>query len=320
MNSCDQIRMRIFMYLDNELPANEQDAFLAHLAECAQCRQNCEQEQMALELIRGAHPLYTAPPGLRARVRETLRENLSTTAPQPVTQGKNAGASGWRGWLAHLAPAAGFWPAPARMASLALVLLVFLLAGYLLGTRQHPGGQQAMNVATAVAGDFVRLAVDAHLRRLRGQFPLEINSASPINVSEWFSGKLSFSLQLPAARNLPVAMPVSRLEGGRLIEFRNAAAALIGWQIAQRPVTLLVASSDTVIPAGAEQVTARGLTFHYQSLNGYNVITWTDRGLTYALVSDMENRGQNSCVVCHENPAERALFESFTPPAVDGRR
>jgi hypothetical protein len=38
------------------------------------------------------------------------------------------------------------------------------------------------------------------------------------------------------------------------------------------------------------------------------VLTWSDDGLTYALVSDLEERGQASCIVCHR---DKRVFKGF---------
>jgi hypothetical protein len=63
-------------------------------------------------------------------------------------------------------------------------------------------------------------------------------------------------------------------------------------------------------------VTSGGLTFFLESVAGLNVITWTDKGLTYALASDLEVSGERSCLVCHGSPEERRKIEGFSsrPP------
>jgi hypothetical protein len=43
------------------------------------------------------------------------------------------------------------------------------------------------------------------------------------------------------------------------------------------------------------------------------VITWSDRGLTYALVSDLEERGQHSCIVCHQGTKDQDFISNLKP-------
>jgi hypothetical protein len=55
------------------------------------------------------------------------------------------------------------------------------------------------------------------------------------------------------------------------------------------------------------------LTFHYNAIHGLKVITWSDRGLTYALVSDLEERGQQSCIVCHQGTKDQDFIAPLKP-------
>jgi len=49
------------------------------------------------------------------------------------------------------------------------------------------------------------------------------------------------------------------------------------------------------------------LTFYYDTVDGYNVITWASktRLVTYAMVSDRGERPQQSCIVCHAGPSAK---------------
>jgi hypothetical protein len=61
-------------------------------------------------------------------------------------------------------------------------------------------------------------------------------------------------------------------------------------------------------------VVSGGLTFHIESVAGLKVITWSDKGLTYALASDLSVSGEQSCMVCHGSPEQRRLIEGFSRP------
>ena len=65
--------------------------------------------------------------------------------------------------------------------------------------------------------------------------------------------------------------------------------------------------------AGGEEIASRGLRFHYNAIAGLKVLTWSDRGLTYALVSDLEERGQKSCIVCHQGTKDQDFIEPLKP-------
>src|SRR5262249_55134947 len=127
-------------------------------------------------------------------------------------------------------------------------------------------------------------------------------------------GKVSFSLELPNYQEASGQEKLYRLEGARLVGFKNDYAAFVAYQMRQRPITLVVTSNSVAMPSGEQQVVSKGLKFHYDTINGLKVITWTShRGLTYALVSDLVDRGHQSCMVCHEGTKDRDFIESLNP-------
>jgi mycothiol system anti-sigma-R factor len=279
MGQCEEIRAQMSFYLDAELHDAELTRFEAHLAECASCRQLLAREEDFLSIVREARPLQTAPESLRQRV-----EDLVGKSPSSVT-------SPWRRRPLALA-------ACALIASLAAI-------GYWARDRHQ--------TSPAPPSEFAKMAVDSHLRRLRGQLPLEIDSTSPEEISGWFRNKVSFSLTLPNYQGSSGQEMLYHLEGARLVAFRNDYAACVAYRMRQRPITLIVTSNAVAMPAGGEQIISKGLVFHYDAIDGLKVITWADRGLTYALVSDLEERGQQSCAVCHAGTKDRDFIEGLKP-------
>jgi len=161
--------------------------------------------------------------------------------------------------------------------------------------------------------NFARMAVDTHLRHLRGQLPLEITSDSPQEISTWFAGKVPFRVELPNYQESSGQEKLYQIEGARLVGFRNDYAAYVAYQMRKRPISLVITSASAAVPRGGERIVSKGITFHYDSIDGLKVITWTDRGLTYALVSDLEERGQRSCIVCHQGTRDRDFIENLRP-------
>jgi hypothetical protein len=105
--------------------------------------------------------------------------------------------------------------------------------------------------------------------------------------------------------------------GGRLVSFKNDAAAFVAYRMGERRISLLVTSADLVRPAGGEVVSAGNLRFHVESVDGLKVITWTDNGLTYGLASDVDVEAAQSCLVCHGAPHERRKVAPLARPPVD---
>jgi anti-sigma factor RsiW len=193
------------------------------------------------------------------------------------------------------------------LALAAAAALIVVLAGLWYSARQ-PGVDPLK-----LPSEFAMMAVETHLRHLRGQLPFEITSDSPDEISRWFAGKVSFSLVLPNYQQSSGQEQLYQIEGARLVAFKNDYAAYIAYQMRGRPITLVVTSDRAATPSGGEVIVSGRLTFHYHTIDGLKVLAWSDRGLTYALVSDLEERGQQSCIVCHAGTKDRDFIEDLKP-------
>jgi anti-sigma factor RsiW len=301
MNSaCQDIRGRLVFYLDDELQGNERVEFESHLNNCETCRTLLENERRFLALIRQSRPLHRASPELRARV-ESL---VNTSQPAPIAPAHLRDRIQRSLSQLSVRPRSFTFRLVAAGASIVTLLIV---VGVWRGTRER------RDLHFAGPSEFALMAADTHLRHLRGQLPLEIVSAAPQQISSWFENKLSFSVKLPNYQESSGQEKLYELEGARLVGYQNDYAAYVSYQMRQRPISLVITSSLVAKPAGGEEVAAKGLTFHYDSINGLKVITWSDRGLTYALVSDLEERGQQSCVVCHHGTKDQDAIDSLRP-------
>ena len=140
-----------------------------------------------------------------------------------------------------------------------------------------------------------------------------MESANPQDISAWFSNKVKFSVKLPNYQESSGQEKLYTLEGARLVGFEKDYAAYVAYRMKERPITLVITSESVAKPSGGEEIPARGLTFHYNAIDGLKVLTWSDRGLTYALVSDLEERGQQSCIVCHPSAKDQDFIEPLKP-------
>jgi anti-sigma factor RsiW len=267
------ILQHIPLYLDDELQEGERLAVESHIKSCADCRAALEAERELISAIRAARPAATAPASLQASVEQMLREAGRRRRSFP------------------------YWIPIAACALLALGLAVswFSAAGPFREERTP----------------FVDTAVKTHLRYMDGQLPLEILSDSPEKISGWFAGKLGFKLKLPEYPHRPEEPKPYQVEGARLVGFKEDYAAYVVYRLNGHPISLLVTSDSVAKPAGGEEIPWEGLRFHFQSVAGWKVLTWSDDGLTYALVSNLEERGQASCIVCHQ---DERVFKGLRSP------
>ena len=281
--TCESARRLVLAYVDGELVGEERDFFEAHVESCDACRHAIRDEVALGHALDRALPTDHAPDDLRARVEAMF------AAPRRAR-------SIARRW------------AVAAAAAVALAVV----GGYALG-RRVPLPAPVVEAAPSVSRDLAALAADTHLRYTRGQLPLEVDSSQPDVVSGFFSGRVPFHLALPDYPVGPGESKPYRLLGGRLVAFRGDYAAYVAYRLGDRPISLLVTSAALVQPHGGETVAFGLLVFHQRSVRGLKVITWTDKGLTYSLASDLSVSGAQSCAVCHGSPEERRRLEGFQP-------
>jgi anti-sigma factor RsiW len=160
---------------------------------------------------------------------------------------------------------------------------------------------------------FAALAAESHLRYARGTLPLDVKADDPQQVATWLSNKLPFHLVLPNYPEKPGRSKRYTLEGARLLPFGEDDVAYLAYRMEGRPISLLMTSSTRVVPTGGSLYRSGGLEFHTTSYKGLRLITWADKGLTYALVSDLEAVGAESCMICHGEENEHHKFEQFRP-------
>lgn len=276
MSKCDDIRGRLTLYLDDELQGTDRATVEAHLSECESCAAVFAKELNFLNTVREGGHLYTAPPELRARVQQILRPHRSSRFTWAIAA-----------------------------AAVLLVLLLPVVVWRLV--------KQADKPETGPACSFALLAAETHLRHVRGQLPLEVESTDAQDISSWFVNKVNFSVKLPNYQESSGQEKLYVLEGARLVNFQNEYAAYVAYQMKERPISLVITSASAVEPTGGEVISAGALKFHYNAIDGLKVLTWSDRGLTYALVSDLEERGQQSCIVCHQGAKDQDFIEPLKP-------
>lgn len=283
MTNCENIRERLTLYLDNELQGDERAAVEAHVESCNSCASFVEKQLTFLNTVRNGAPLYVASPELKTKVAEIL-----DGSKQP---------------LVHERSRRFKFLLPVAAALLVLLLPVVIWRVFRQETRPENGLRSA----------FATMAAENHLRHLRGQLPLEIELSDPRAISNWFENKVNFNVKLPSYQETSGQDILYKLEGARLVGYQNDYAAYVSYRMGDRPISLVITSETVARPSGGEQIQSRGLRFHFNAIDGLKVITWSDRGLTYALVSDLDERGQQSCIVCHEGTKDQDFIEPLKP-------
>jgi hypothetical protein len=165
---------------------------------------------------------------------------------------------------------------------------------------------------------FAEFAVNTHRQHAQGKLALDLRSGSQLELNQWLKVKSPFSVALPAA---PIEAGEERpnyLQGAQLVRVGGKAAAFIAYQVKmptlQTTAASLIVTPDSVaVASGGIEVDFKKVSFHYATVEGYKVVTWSVHGLTYALVSEEGNSTQRSCMVCHSAMKDRDLSQTPTP-------
>lgn len=282
-STCGNFAVAILLYLDNELKGRELEEFRAHVDTCAHCQAQLKAEEGLSRLLQRTRPLYSMPPDVRARVSAAVAQN---SAELPAA---DAYSQATLPSVRRLRPGIGWRLPHVRVLVPALLAIAVCLA-------------LVPNIARQVeAASYTQTAVAAHRNYLSGSLPLGIQTGSPQVVTAWFAGKVPFDFRLPAGDAVPESEPVYKLTGAALVTYKTRPAALVTYESKTGKISLLVASSDSAVVAGGDQVHFDKLTFHYRTDAGYRVITWSNHGLSYALVSSVSGPAGASCMVCHQD-------------------
>jgi anti-sigma factor RsiW len=164
-------------------------------------------------------------------------------------------------------------------------------------------------VRNVQAASYVETAVEKHQKYLSGNLPAGLQTTSSEAVTAWFAGTVPFDFRLPTSGSAPEKRPVYRLTGAALVNYKGKPAALVTYEAQNDKISLLVDSSSSAIVAGGDEVRFGQLTFHYYNNSGFRVITWSNHGLSYALVSSVSGPARASCLVCHKNMTDGSDFK-----------
>jgi anti-sigma factor RsiW len=245
---CDDSRIYLPAYLDDELDVGESLRIQKHLAECGDCRR-AQDEQLALRsALRDpalyAHPSADFSKGIAAALRGAAKEEA------------RAQRSSWFESLRF-----GFRWVPA-VAALAAVTIV----GSLLLVNRMRSSHEQLIAGAVLAG---------HVRSLQANHLVDVPSSDRHTVKPWFQGRLDFSPPVPDLSELGLA-----LIGGRLDYVDGRPVAALVYQRRMHNINVFLWPNPGAADDAIQQEDAQG----YQILhwNGAEMTYWVVSDLNSA--------------------------------------
>jgi anti-sigma factor RsiW len=270
--------MLVHPYLDGELVDEERVRIEKHAAGCERCmglvnhevtfRQNLR-DRLRPRATHGAHGGAQAdgvPPELRQRVLSAL-DRADAEGHGPA-----------RSFGRLVAPALG------ALATAAVIALFFGFGGR--------GGDGLFRSGAAIGDGLVEQAIAGHMKNL----PVEVGGTDA-DITSWMAGKVPVAVRPPRLRTLELAssppspqaqMMIPHLVGARISHLASRDAGQIVYRVGSSQLTVYVFD-----PSGWEVSASRhrlidGRDVYIAERAGYSVAIYRDRGVGYALASDLD--------------------------------
>jgi anti-sigma factor RsiW len=157
-----------------------------------------------------------------------------------------------------------------RWLALAACIAMVILGGWALAIVLAPSARQDRELV-------VRELVAAHIRSLMiDNHQVDVESTDRHTVKPWFKGKIDFAptVQDFSQQGFP-------LIGGRLDYVDNRAVAVLVYKRREHPINLYIWPAGASSDAGENTIQRQG----------YNLVHWTQGGMNYWAISDMDLRG-----------------------------
>jgi anti-sigma factor RsiW len=311
MIDCVDFKTMSQLLLDGELLGEDFELARAHLRICETCAEAFAEDENLSQLLRRNYVPGTAPSTLRDRVLQSI--SAASSLSSESTAGERS-----RTHEISLVRRTAFSFTPARQLALVAASIFVLIGLYLFPSLQNRVRANSF-IDAAISGD---LSLSSHL------MPLDVQTSSPQKVTEWFKGRVPFTFRLPNAGMASDENAKYTLAGGRLVTFRGENAALIEFRMANERMSLLIASDTMAKAEGGSVNISDGVALHRREKRDRTIVTWDNKGLTYALVfAHTASRGR-TCNGCHQhsssNDAEtnqwRRRGQYDLPPNIDRSR
>jgi len=246
--TCDEAEILLHALIDGELDAGHAREVEAHIATCAACSASLATYRQMSQEIAKADLRYAAPPALRMKIEASLPKPMPKAMPKAMPSSM---------------PSAR---APSRRS---------ILQGFALGSAVSALAATGLVAVVLRADDEQRImseVVSAHLRSLQAGHLTDVVSTDQHTVKPWFNGRLDVSPPV-----IDLTSKGFTLVGGRLDYIDARAIGAVVYRRRQHVINLFVSQTTNMEKRAAKT----------ETIQGFNVRRWSDRGLNYWAISDI---------------------------------
>ena len=250
--TCDEAEILLHALIDGELDAGHAREVEAHVATCAACAAKLAAYRQMSQQIAKADLRYTAPPALRTKIEALLPKPTPKSLPESLSK--------------SLPSSISIAQAPSRRS---------ILQGFALGSAVSALAATGLVAVVLRADDEQRImseVVSAHLRSLQAGHLTDVVSTDQHTVKPWFNGRLDVSPPV-----IDLTSKGFTLVGGRLDYIDARAIGAVVYRRRQHVINLFVAQTPSTERRAAK----------IETVQGFNIRRWSDRGLNYWAISDI---------------------------------
>ena len=261
--TCEEATTCLHEFLDHELSEHRHSEIGDHLASCSSCRRKYEFEQQLRTTIWKQGREAKAPDYIFERVKRNVFD---------VEERKEKRRS-VRSWVG-LRPAWNWAVA---------ILVVVSLGGAWVILRGNGG---VSPLIAELVGDHIQYAL--------AEKPSEMVSSNADEVERWLESGLGYAIVVPRFEG-----PGMHLLGGRLLDVRGKKTAYLFYQEGQHILSLYVtkvSNNELCAKDKLQLKDCRLCLVQFQNCElciskykNYNILSWEEEGVTYAMVSDLES-------------------------------
>ncbi len=252
MMNCDDSRIYLPAYLDDELDVAESLRVQKHLAECGDCRRVQDRQVVLRAALRD--------PGLRAHPSAEFAKRLEMAVRKAAKEEARSQRPSWfeSSWTFLWVPAA-------------VALIVVAAIGALLVANRLGSSHQQLIASAVLAG---------HIRSLQPGHLIDVPSSDRHTVKPWFQGKLDFSPPVPDLSELGW-----NLVGGRLDYADGRPVAVLVYQRRMHNINVFLWPNHGSADDAIREESAQG----YQILhwNGAETTYWVVSDLNKVELLDL---------------------------------